>query len=193
MKKHLSVLSLYAYAPMKRAFAVILSMTGLELLFAFLKASGKISYAQKSAMFQLLTADLDRVIFLAAEVLLWAVLARDHVLLKGNAKYSLMRRGTSKFTNFVLNTLANVLYLVLFWIARGVSVILQLRIYESYGVMAAGPQGAFLSLISDFDNLMAMPMDYRPGWIFAALMIAVSAISAAGITAARLKGQMRES
>ena len=179
MKKDFSVISLYAYAPMKKCLAVTGTMFIAEVLLYFLVYAKRLSInAHTGFIAELISENLDGVIFWISLLFLFFALAGTP-LAKGKGAYTLERLSVTKRKQYWLYVLVCLMYILLFYAARAVSVILQLNIVEKYSGIAFGPQGAYLAIISNRAMLAGLPMNnVTVLWISAFAIVCISMMAA---------------
>ena len=179
MKKDFSVISLYAYGPMKKCLAVTGTMFIAEVLLYFLVYAKRLSInAHTGFIAELISENLDGVIFWISLLFLFFALAGTP-LAKGKGAYTLERLSVTKRKQYWLYVLVCLMYILLFYAARAVSVILQLNIVEKYSGIAFGPQGAYLAIISNRAMLAGLPMNNTTVlWISAFAIVCISMMAA---------------
>ncbi len=182
MKKFSSVFELYAYAPMKKCLIIISLMFSLEVLCSYLKFTMDISFGGRVGLIsELLSEQPESIVVWFAGLFFFFALAGNPVS-KGKGGYTLERLSVSGKCRYWINVLVNIMYCVLFTLARAVAVIIQLHAEEKYAgifVRSFGPQRAYLEIISDPHKLWVLPMNNTLVLILLPLsIIAVSLLAA---------------
>ena len=124
---------------------------------------------------------------------LFSALADNPANSSGRSAYTIERMGFSEAGLYWTNALADLIYLLLFHFALGLSSMGRIALAEKYGVLYAGPQGIYLDIINDVLESVAFPMYNTTLKIAIPLLIVTAALVSAAISQGKRRSQTQES
>ena len=194
MKKFISLLSLYIYSPMKKALAAIIVSSGFGILHTWLMLSGKLTDLGGSLFVREWIGEgaVFGVTFWCF-LFLFSALADNPANSSGRSAYTIERMGFSEAGLYWTNALADLIYLLLFHFALGLSSMGRIALAEKYGALYAGPQGIYLDIINDVLESVAFPMYNTALKIAVPLLIVTAALVSAAISQGKRRSQTQES
>ena len=194
MKKFISLLSLYIYSPMKKALAAIIVSSGFGILHTWLMLSGKLTDLGGSLFVREWIGEgaVFGVTFWCF-LFLFSALADNPANSSGRSAYTIERMGFSEAGLYWTNALADLIYLLLFHFALGLSSMGRIALAEKYGALYAGPQGIYLDIINDVLESVAFPMYNTTLKIAIPLLIVTAALVSAAISQGKRRSQTQES
>ncbi|MBR0417195.1 MAG: hypothetical protein IJI56_05235 [Firmicutes bacterium] len=194
MKKFISLLSLYIYSPMKKALAAIIVASGFGILHTWLMLSGKLTDLGGSLFVREWIGEgaVFGVTFWCF-LFLFSALADNPANSSGRSAYTIERMGFSEAGLYWTNALADLIYLLLFHFALGLSSMGRIALAEKYGALYAGPQGIYLDIINDVLESVAFPMYNTTLKIAIPLLIVTAALVSAAISQGKRRSQTQES
>ena len=194
MKKFISLLSLYIYSPMKKALAAIMVASGFGILHTWLMLSGKLTDLGGSLFVREWIGEgaVFGVTFWCF-LFLFSALADNPANSSGRSAYTIERMGFSEAGLYWTNALADLIYLLLFHFALGLSSMGRIALAEKYGALYAGPQGIYLDIINDVLESVAFPMYNTTLKIAIPLLIVTAALVSAAISQGKRRSQTQES
>lgn len=182
MKKAFSLFSLYFTGTAKKCIFVTFLMAVLEILYTLAYVNGLFENAGNLGILTILLSSFEDIVFFGGAVILLIFLAWNPVSAKGKSNYIMERLSLTDGQHYRLNVLANLVWLLFYQVARSVSAIVQILLEKERGFTFFGPQGTYLSIISQRTKNIALPMNNTAIWILISLVILIGAMITASIS-----------
>ena len=185
MKKYLSVLELYAYAPMKKCLIITFIMAASNVLLSYLYHVKEIRYYSLS-WFPALLVDIMEYSFYICFIALFLCLSGISVF-RGKSGYTLYRLGVSKGARYWIKVLVNAMYIVLYYLASTVSNLLYYDIAEEKGLRISEDLEIVFWFVDDGKRPDILPIHSVPRMILLPLLILILSVWAASIATRRVE------